>query len=462
MQHTPDTKPVAALLARADALLDLHRPGDADALVRQALAIDPNCAAAHVLRARVCFAWSFWAGARASLDAALAIEPEDAHVHALAAVATLNDDEFDPANVLVNLFSFRSAEARRNDRAQAHADTAAALDASSAYAHAVRARVLLTRERVDAALAAARAALALDATDPTARTAFHDCLVRLGRDDEARAFTTETLRHRPEDETAHLRLGALAADRGDYAAALEHARTALRADPNDRFAQAAYWHAVAHTNPAARAIVAVRRGMLFLLRPITGVAIRWPSFAGGLVLLFALGCLIAIIAASSSGVMLPLWIAGGIVAILWLPALLLGVLHLILLFRHPASRRPFDVRFWLAVATAIAWVVTYTVLARTGPARAKPPITGALVAAIMPLVAVVLARFARPGWPRWLFALVAVASTGAAVVALLAVRRSGNSEHLAGAMFASLIAILCVEWAVRRTTAAPSAAEDSD
>ncbi|WP_354702201.1 Beta-barrel assembly-enhancing protease [Paraconexibacter sp. AEG42_29] len=204
-----------ALLARAGALLDVHRPDEALVLIHQALGQDPHNPVAHLLAARAHIAAERWDAAGSAAGLALQADPESSDAALLLAVIENGAGDFDAARAW-------AIEAVRlgPDRARAHA-LLAQLDAGKgndddaveraigavglapddAFVHLSLGVVLHRSGRYAAAEQALRAALALDPQDSNALSTLGETLAARGRPADAAELLQLAARANVRDET---------------------------------------------------------------------------------------------------------------------------------------------------------------------------------------------------------------------------------------------------------------------
>ncbi len=199
----------------------------------------------HLTQAQLLIRTRRYKDAESALRQALAAAPNDAHAHALLAMALYYQD--------------------RNDEALRESRTAIGLAPDADYAHYVRALILLDQNRTDDALRSIREALRLDPNDVTyhavvsrihmrrrewkpalaAATAGLQCdpehvtclnlqamaLVRLGRKVDAEAPLAAALARAPENALTHANYGWALLHRDKVKEAFDAFREALRLDP---------------------------------------------------------------------------------------------------------------------------------------------------------------------------------------------------------------------------------------
>ncbi len=311
--RTPDrgADSAAAAYARAGHEFQAGRVGEAEALLRETIRLDPGHADAYNRLGFLCARRGDGAGALEFLRKASALQPDSAEIasnlgsaelkfgdaeaaaaaleHAIALNAALPQthynlglvyqklDRHDRAvSCLEKALALRPtlAEAllalgeslrqlRRNDEAVAVFERLVALMPKAARARLLLARALKAGDRLEEAAAAVREALTLEPNNAAAHDLYATCLISLEREDEAIASAREALRKNPADIHAHNLIAACfwIQKRNDEAGAA--ARDALRIDPDDVFAQAilAAHHFIAgrmgEAETAARRVIAL-------------------------------------------------------------------------------------------------------------------------------------------------------------------------------------------------------------
>lgn len=186
---------------------------------------------------------------QAAVDAfceALADDPDDAHVHALLALALLDARRLTAARLeaelavgggaedpmaLYALGRVRLAERRLEDAERVFRDLIA-IEPEDAENHRSLAQALGLRRRPEEAVAALEEALALDPTHAGVLADLADLHREAGRLDEAERLATEALGQDPEHDDALVAMGHVHLRRGRAADARECAVEVLRSRPN--------------------------------------------------------------------------------------------------------------------------------------------------------------------------------------------------------------------------------------
>jgi tetratricopeptide (TPR) repeat protein len=219
--------PADDAVQRAGALVEVGRPEQAEALLRRALADDPDDASLRAALAQVLLVLGNATEALEHAERTVALAPDVGYGHALRSIVLSTDLR------------------RRRDAVDA-AREAVALDPEEPYAHCALSRACLRSRWWPEALDAADRAIALDPEDADAHGLRGTALMGSGRPDDAEAAFREALRLQPGDGDAlhdlGLAVGAQGRARQDEARGLFV--DAARADPSDELARGAMVSAV--------------------------------------------------------------------------------------------------------------------------------------------------------------------------------------------------------------------------
>jgi tetratricopeptide (TPR) repeat protein len=220
-------KDVAALVHRGEIARLQGRTDEAEALLRQALAADPSCAAAQALLGQTALDRKDYAEAVRRLEAALAAVPGANRLHYLLAQAYRGAG--DAAKAGEHLAQAGQVGARPADP---FGDEIDALRTGERIRMA-RAKTAYQNGRYAEAAGLYRGVLADRPDSVEARINLAAALVQLG--DRAAAFgeLREALRRDPANVTAHFNLGTLLAQDGPSPEAREHLAAAAAALPKD-------------------------------------------------------------------------------------------------------------------------------------------------------------------------------------------------------------------------------------
>ncbi len=209
------------------------------------------------------------------------------HAEACALLESLRADAPDDASVHRRLVSEHLA-LRRTGPALVSAREAVALDPDDAHGHALYGLALYAVGDQPAAEAALRHAIALDAGDAGALALLGQILVDRGQVDEAARLAAAAVQIDPQATPVILLQGELAWTRGDHAAAAELALWGLADDPEDRGLRLLLIKAESRRQPwAAHALrMHARRdalsggAQLALVFAVTAVTLLFPAYAG--------------------------------------------------------------------------------------------------------------------------------------------------------------------------------------
>jgi len=199
-------------------LKQLGRFADAESAFKEALAQEPNDAfALHHLAGCQWQIPERRKEALQTIDRAIAVEPNDASHHVLRAFILCSLD--------------------RPKDALAATEMALALDPNDSSAHTAEAQACLHLENWPLAEAAARRALALDADNSGAANQLAQALRLQNKQAENDAHLAGMLARDPEDAFTHANAGWSALHRGAHRDAEVHFREALRLDPDFDYAR---------------------------------------------------------------------------------------------------------------------------------------------------------------------------------------------------------------------------------
>lgn len=213
-------------------LLEQRRYADAEKYFRDALAVDPNDPFALYHLAVCELNQGKAVQALATIDRALAIDPEMANFHAFKAL------------ILVDL--------RRTKEALEASETALRIEPDSDFALTARAAAFLSKNEWATAEAAARKALEINPDNNVAATQLAHALRLQNRLSESADQTAYMLSQDPEDADNHSTAGWLALQSGKVKEAQEHFLEALRLDPNNESAKEGLKEAFRARNPIYR------------------------------------------------------------------------------------------------------------------------------------------------------------------------------------------------------------------
>lgn len=241
-------------LARVQVLLETKRYGDAQALLREMLAANPNNAPTHALLSYALYLQDRNAGALREAQAAIRLDPNDPSNHYYQALALL--------------------ALERAGSAMSAIQEAIRLDPQKAHYHAVVSRIYVKRKAWQKALAAAEKGLRFDPENTPCLNLRGMALVNLGRVQEAAQTLATALARDPENALTHANQGWALMHAGAHGAALTHFREALRLDPMLDWARSGIVEALKARNPAYRLVL---RYFLWMSRLTTQE--QWETIA---------------------------------------------------------------------------------------------------------------------------------------------------------------------------------------
>lgn len=247
-------------------LLERGRYQEAEALIREALAKEPDDASLHLHLARVLNHLERPKEAEAAARSAIGLDPDSGFPHEVL------------AEVLISSANWKGAE-------EAVAQ-ATALDGDDPDRRAILARVASERRRYQACLEHAGAGLAMDPDHDACRFYRGVALGRLGRHDEADEASLGLLGDDPEDSSNHTARAWILMERNSDEEAKRHFQKALRIDPDNEDARSGLAVCLQRRNPLLgwllRAILAVERvPFMKLLAGMVLVGIVLPNFLKG-------------------------------------------------------------------------------------------------------------------------------------------------------------------------------------
>jgi tetratricopeptide (TPR) repeat protein len=210
---------VASPLALARHDLDRGRPDRALAALGKVTGPELESYDFWALRAHALFELSRWDEAAAAARAGLERKPDDVE--------------------LLDVLALAQLERGHKKKAQATIDAAIALEPEFAELHAHRALILARRAEKSFRLASYRTARAAVEEalrlDPQSETALRvrAQIAVMSNDRRAQEYAAELLSVEPDDGRAHVIRGAALAGRGDVSESLRHYDEAARLDPSD-------------------------------------------------------------------------------------------------------------------------------------------------------------------------------------------------------------------------------------
>lgn len=214
-----------------------RRYGEAEGFFRDALAQNPNDSYA-LMQLASCQLQLPDRGRDAlqSIDRALAIEPNEAAYHGMRAFILCALD--------------RGADALKS------ADAGIELDPSSSFVFTARAQALLHLEKWSDAEAAARQALSFDADNSSAANQLAQALRLQNKMAENAGQIAGMLARDPQNASTHCSAGWSALQRGEHRVAEQHFLEALRLDPESEYARHGLLNSFRARSPLYRAYLA--------------------------------------------------------------------------------------------------------------------------------------------------------------------------------------------------------------
>lgn len=218
----------AAQLTQARLLLDTSRYDDAEIVLRQALAADPDDDSVHALLALACLYQDKNENALQEARAAVSLAPDRAHNHYVYALTLRGTRQYDAALDVIH--------------------DALRLNPESPHFYALQATVHLRKKAWKKALQAAEIGLQLNPEHDACANAYGMALVKLGRHEQAGNIFATTLARDPQNPTTHANRGWSLLHLGEYEQAFIHFREALRLNPTYGWARAGILEAIKARN----------------------------------------------------------------------------------------------------------------------------------------------------------------------------------------------------------------------
>lgn len=219
-------------LSKVSILIQQRKFAEADRILKELLAQDPNDIHYLSLLAEVNLQQDKFDVARKVIDTAIGLSPGSPHLFYIKARIAIRQDKFDEAESLIH--------------------QATKLDPGDADYFALLANIKLARKKYEEALSLANQALELDAENLLALNTRSTALLKLNRPEESFGTIEGALREDPNNAYTHANYGWGLLEKGNYKKALEHFREALKNDPNLANAQAGMMQALKASNPIYR------------------------------------------------------------------------------------------------------------------------------------------------------------------------------------------------------------------
>lgn len=205
------------MIQQALMLLQRSRYDQAEQVLRQLLADDPQDAYGHSLLALCLMHQDKLPQAESEAKQAIHLEPEHPYCHFMLGLVKAQGDDLQTARLA--------------------AEEAIRLDPQESDYHGLRAAIYLRAQRWAEALDAANEGLTHDPTHQGCLNHRATALVKLNRHEEAHQTIDQALMKDPENAQTHANLGWALLHKGLHREALEHFSQALRLDPNYGYAR---------------------------------------------------------------------------------------------------------------------------------------------------------------------------------------------------------------------------------
>jgi tetratricopeptide (TPR) repeat protein len=213
-----------AILQRAELLINQQRYEEAERVLSELLANEPDNIQVLATLSDVKLQLDKDEDARELIDSAIGIAPDVAYLYYI------------KAKVSVHL--------KRYDESEQLLQQAISLDPSDADYFSYCGFIKLARKQYEPALQLANKALEFDPENILALNTRSSALLKLNRVDESFATIDGALREDPGNTYTHANYGWNLLEKGDHNKALEHFKEALRNNPGNQFAQAGMMEAL--------------------------------------------------------------------------------------------------------------------------------------------------------------------------------------------------------------------------
>lgn len=207
-----------SLITRAELLMQQDRYAEAENILGELLAADPNNVLLISMLSNVQLQKGNYDKAKELIDSAISREPDNSVLFYTKARVAIQQDEYDVAEDCLN--------------------ESIALDPDDADAYALLASVKLNRKQYEQALSLANTSLEIDPENIIGLNIRSTSLLKLNRKEEAFETIEGALREDPENSYNHMNYGWGLLEKGDTKKALDHFREALKNDPSNEYAQA--------------------------------------------------------------------------------------------------------------------------------------------------------------------------------------------------------------------------------
>ncbi len=222
-------------LTQARLLLDTYRYNDAESLLRQILAVDPDHDTPHALLSLAFLYQDKIENALQEARAAVGLAPDIAYNHYVHALALRGDQQHKAALIAIR--------------------DAIRLDPESPQFYALEATIYMRQKAWEQARQTAEAGLRINPEHDACANVYGMALVKLGRHDQANDILMTTLARNPQNPTTHANQGWALLHRGEYEQAFVHFHEALRLNPMSGWAREGIIEAIKARNALYRLLL---------------------------------------------------------------------------------------------------------------------------------------------------------------------------------------------------------------
>ena len=219
---------IEIIIQRAEILIQQRRSAEAEKVLKEALAPNPNDSRVQVLLSEAFIQQDKFDGAEKLINSAIAINPDNGVLFYI------------KARIYINLEQLNQAEESLQQ--------ALALDPTDADFYALLASVKLSRKQYEAALELSGKALEQEPENLLALNIRSKALIKLNKHEEAFKTIEGALREDPDNAYTHANYGWSLLEKGNHKKAIEHFREALKLDPTMDYAQAGMQEALKARN----------------------------------------------------------------------------------------------------------------------------------------------------------------------------------------------------------------------
>lgn len=222
-------------LTQARLLLDTSRYQDAESVLLQILAVEPDDNIPHALLSLAYLYQDKIGNALQEARAAVGLAPDIAYNHYVYALALRGDQQYKYALDAIH--------------------DAIRLNPESPQFYALQATIFLRQKGWKKALHAAETGLQSDPEHDACANVYGMALVKLGKHEQADTIFTATLARNPQNPTTHANRGWALLHRGEYEQAFVHFREALRLNPTSGWAREGILEAIKARNVLYRLLL---------------------------------------------------------------------------------------------------------------------------------------------------------------------------------------------------------------